>query len=111
MINKEQIIKIFKRKDKRHGTSISEYISNAKHVWGIIIYVFVALNIVFIIFSGYLFLEINRGDIFKVEGDISIRVNTIDRALLRDTLDSFEKMENELRELKKKRPSIIDPSL
>ncbi|HJO89899.1 MAG: hypothetical protein QGH85_02175 [Candidatus Pacebacteria bacterium] len=111
MINKENIVKIFKKKSRKPGTSISAYISNAKYTWGIIIAVFVVLNIGIIAFSGYLFLEINEGDIFKVEQDITVIVDTIDRKLLSETLDSFDAMENEIKELKEKRPSVIDPSL
>lgn len=62
-------------------------------------------------FSAYLFLEINNGDIFKIKQDATITVDTIDRALLREILLTFEKMENELEELKNNRPIVIDPSL
>ncbi|MFQ5661915.1 MAG: hypothetical protein ACE5F2_01540 [Candidatus Paceibacteria bacterium] len=111
MIDKENITKIFKKKNKQPGTGVSAYFLDAKHVWKIIIYVFIALNIGVVAFSVYLFLEINKGDIFKVEQDISVTVDTIDRKLLSETLASFEKMKDELKKLKSKRPSVIDPSL
>lgn len=90
---------------------MSSSILNAKHAWKITVYVFTVINIGVIAFSVYLFLQINEGDIFKSEQDISVTVDTIDRKLLSETLESFEKMEDELRELKNKRPSVIDPSL
>ena len=108
---KNNITKFFKKKNRQHGTGIAVYISNPKHAWKTIIYVFVVLNIGIIFFNGYLFLEISDGDIFKIEQDVIIKIDTIDRTLLRETLEVFDGMEMELEELKKNRPSIIDPSL
>lgn len=108
---KESITKIFKRKNRQHGRGIAAYISDPKHVWRGIIYVFVVVNIGIIAFSGYLFFHINEGDIFKIEDDITVTIDTIDRTLMREILESFDATEIEFEALKKNRPSVIDPSL
>lgn len=108
---KNNITKFFKRKSRQRGTGIAAYISDPKHAWKVTIFVFTVLNVGIIAFSVYLFFQINEGDIFKIKQDATITVNTIDRTLLSDTLEIFEKRENELKELKKNRPGIIDPSL
>jgi len=109
MINKN-ITKIFNKKNKQRGRNFGAHISDPKYAWNIIVCMFVVINISLMAFSGYLFLKISSGDIFKIESDVSVMIDTIDRTLLRDTLEVFEKKEIELEELKKKRPSVIDPS-
>ncbi|MDP6387962.1 MAG: hypothetical protein QGG63_01670 [Candidatus Pacebacteria bacterium] len=111
MIDKKNIARFFKGKGKQPGEGIAYYISDAKHAWKIIILVFMVLNIGIIAFSSYLFFQINDGDIFTVEQDIMISVETIDRTLLRETLSSFEEMERELEDLRERRSRIVDPSL
>jgi hypothetical protein len=110
MINKN-ITKIFNRKYKQQGAGMATRILDPKYVWRIIISLFVVLNFGVMVFSGYLFLEINSRDIFKIENNTTFTIDTIDRTFLRETLESFEKMKVELEKLKNKRPNVIDPSL
>lgn len=48
------------------------------------------LNTLILFLSLYLFLGINRGDIFLVEQNQEIRIETIDRNMLKDIVAAFE---------------------
>ena len=79
--------------------------------WKILFVVFVMLNVAIIAFSAFLFLEINRGDIFLVEPTAPSGIDTVDRDELREALLSFEEKARQFEALKTKKPTLADPSL
>ena len=110
MTTKNNIKKFFKKRNK-DGERGEYNISSAKQIWKIIFMTFVLLNITIAILSGYLFFRINNGEIFKTESGMSIVIDTIDQAFLRDTLSLFEEKAFRLKELEKSNIIITDPSL
>ena len=92
---------------KRHQRSL---IHPARD-WKIILFIFSITNIIIAIFSAYLFLQINKGEIFLVEPTQTTIADTIDREALTETLLLFEKKTLNLEALKRNRPTLVDPSL
>lgn len=78
--------------------------------WEIIFTGFLVFSLAMIIFNLYLFLEINKGEIFLVEQNGSVQVETIDRAVLKEVLASFDVQEAVFKERGEAPPSIPDPS-
>ncbi|PIT96843.1 hypothetical protein COT82_00955 [Candidatus Campbellbacteria bacterium CG10_big_fil_rev_8_21_14_0_10_35_52] len=110
MTIKNNIKNFFKKRNKK--TKRYEYnISSAERIWKIIFTIFILLNIAIAVFSGYLFFQINDGEIFKTGIDESFIINTIDRTILRDTLSLFEEKAFRFEELEKNNVIIADPSL
>lgn len=80
-----------------------------KEIWDIILLMFAIVNIIVIGLSVFLFFEINNGELFITEEDRNISVETIDRKLLKDTIELFEMKAIEFENLKYNAPNIIDP--
>lgn len=64
--------------------------THPKRDWLILFIVFLVVLIGIILFSVYLFLEINRGELYTLSSASSQKLDTIDRTLLTETLTSFE---------------------
>lgn len=79
--------------------------------WKIILFIFSITNITIAIFSAYLFLQINKGEIFLVEPPQTTFVDTIDREKLTKTLMLFEEKINNFEVLKRNKPTLVDPAL
>lgn len=58
--------------------------------WEIILVSFAVLNLLTLGFSLYLFIQINRGDIFVLKQDQAISVETIERNKVKEIIASFE---------------------
>lgn len=78
--------------------------------WKLMFSSFLALNTLIIFSSLYLFLGINKGDIFLVEQNQEIRVETIDRNILQEIVASFEIKKALFESRKLSPPDIPDPS-
>ena len=83
---------------------------NANRDWKIILAVFALANAASIAFSAYLFLEIRRGEIFLVEPPASFRADTLDRALLSETLFHYSEQVRKHEALLTTPPTLADPS-
>lgn len=81
-------------------------ITNPDRDWGIILLIFVVVNILIIIFSINLFLQISSEDLFTAETKELQVSNTIDVRLLRETLLLFEERSENFENLKQKPPRI-----
>lgn len=79
--------------------------------WKIILFIFSITNIILAVFSAYLFLQINKGEIFLVEPTQAIIVDTIDREALKEVLLLFEEKSRNFEDLKRNKPTLVDPSL
>jgi hypothetical protein len=110
MTNSKKIKDFFSNIKKRRMSKARNGF-NVSVVWKRIFLLFVVVNIIVIAVSVYLFFQINSGGIFRVEQDTVISVDSINRALLRDTIDSFEQKKLEFERLKTKESSVVDPSL
>jgi type II secretory pathway component PulC len=93
------------RKYKKH------YLINASTDWHMLLIIFIIVTIVAVSFSVYLFMQINKGEIFVVKQDESVLSDSIDRTLLKETLSLYEEKSRNFEELKINRPSVVDPSL
>ena len=79
--------------------------------WKLILLIFVVLNGGIIFFSVYLFLQINKGEIFLVESESSATVSAIDQQLLNETLLFFSEKAGRYEDIKDQKPNLPDPSL
>ncbi len=78
--------------------------------WEIILVVFFIFNALLLVFSSYLFLQINEGGIFLVEQNQNVRINTIDRGALRELLASFDVKDALFEDRTVYAPKISNPS-
>ena len=79
--------------------------------WKLIFIIFIIINIAAITSSAYLFNEINKGEIFLVETPLPKAVNTIDKIQLQEILFTYEEKTRKFEAIKKRKPTLIDPSL
>lgn len=84
---------------------------NPNRVWQLIFGSFLAVAILLLAFSGYLFIQINRGEIFKVAKPAADSLGTIDREKLAQTLVVINRKALKLKELKSGGTVYIDPSI
>ncbi len=78
--------------------------------WGVVLIVFFIFNIILLIFSLYLFLQINEGGIFLVEQKQEIQIKTIDRGALKELLASFNSKDVLFKNRTVSAPRISNPS-
>jgi hypothetical protein len=79
--------------------------------WGVLLGVTAAVAVCGAAFSFFLFTRISSGEIFNVIEAESAQPDTIDRALLDETISFYENKSLNFEQLKKSRPSVNDPSL
>ena len=82
---------------------------HARRDWLIMFLLSLVAFVGVIFFSFFLFLEINKGDLYVVAAGSGQRIETIDRTLLAETLDSFEIKARRFSELTEHPPSIPSP--
>jgi len=85
--------------------------SKAHHDWRIMLVFFFLLWIATVLGSLYIFVQIDRGDIFVAENKQEENPVTISKKLLEDTVEVFEGRKIKLEQLETKRSSLSDPSL
>lgn len=72
--------------------------------WILVFGFFLFLNLIIVLFSTYLFLQINKGSIFVVQRDETAKVIVLNLKQLDKTLNFFEEKETKFLELKKNLP-------
>ena len=72
--------------------------------WILVFCFFLLLNLINVLFSAYLFLQINKGSIFVVQIDETAKVIVLNLKQLDKTLNFFEEKETKFLELKKNLP-------
>lgn len=107
----DKIKKFFTRKSMRKIDYKNNVITNPERDWKILLAVFATLICLVIIFSFYLFAQINKGELFTVKYGKSTTAETIDKSLLNEIISFFEERQQNFDKLKNNRPKIIDPSL
>ena len=84
---------------------------NMRTIWKKIFILFIVINVIVVIISSYLFFKINYGEIFLVDSNTNVSIETVNRTLLLDTINFFEIKEKEFDNLKTNKVNLVDPSL
>jgi hypothetical protein len=105
------IKKIFAKLRSHKRTEYKTISSKAHHDWKTMVIMFFFLWIVVIFGSGYIFIKINKGEIFLIESKIESKQSSVDKKLLETTVASFEGRKIEFEKLKTEKPKTVDPSL
>ncbi|KKQ82936.1 MAG: hypothetical protein UT07_C0014G0012 [Parcubacteria group bacterium GW2011_GWB1_38_8] len=85
--------------------------SNPEIDWKIIFISTAILVIITIISSVYMFIKIDKGEIFLVKKMGDDKTRTLDISILRETVSYYQNKAIEFERLKSKRVSTVDPSL
>lgn len=99
----KKMLSVFKL-DGRHSHS------KIYHHWEIILITFLVSSLLLIVFSLYLFLQINEGGIFLVEQKQNVQIDTIYRGSLQELLASFEIREAIFEDRAVSASKLLDPS-
>lgn len=92
-------MKIFSRQknsSKNKEGQKSRLWSSPEREWGIILAVFICLNIAALGFHAFLFYQISRGGFFTPPERAPVTTNSVDRDRLREVLNVFEEKEAQL---------------
>ncbi len=79
--------------------------------WRMLVIIFTILVIAVGSASFYIFIQIERDEIFLAKEGEKTGVRTFDTQRLKDTIKTFEQRKMDLEALRAGRPSIIDPSM
>lgn len=79
--------------------------------WRMLIIVFVVIVIIVAGASFYIFVQIEKDEIFTAQGDNKPKEKIITASKLKDTINQFEQKKAQLEKLRTERPHIVDPSL
>ena len=79
--------------------------------WRTLFIIFTILVIAVGSVSFYIFVQIERDEIFLAKEGEQLRVRTFNAQKLKDTLKAFEQRRADLETLRAERPHIIDPSM
>jgi len=79
--------------------------------WKIIFSVTAALSILVIILNSFMFIKIDKGEIFIVEQSMSEREELLDTELLKETVSYYQNRALEFERIKREGVSTSDPSL
>jgi len=79
--------------------------------WITLIFLFVLINLIFIISSFGIFSRINSDEFFPTGGVNGSGGSTLDKEVLDGTLGRFETKESNFEDLKGSRPFFVDPSI
>ncbi len=79
--------------------------------WRTLVIIFTILVIAVGSASFYIFVQIERDEIFLAKEGEKTNVKTLDTQRLKDTIKAFEQRKTDLETLRAERPSIIDPSM
>lgn len=79
--------------------------------WRTLVIIFAILVIVAGALSFYIFIQIDRDEIFLAKEAGSVSVRTFNTQKLKDTIKIFEQRKRDLEVIRLERPHIIDPSI
>ncbi|MDD5068099.1 MAG: hypothetical protein PHS53_01880 [Candidatus Pacebacteria bacterium] len=99
---------LFKKKEKQ---LVRRAWPRSKRDWEILLGGFLFLLIAGAIASGFLFLNISRGEIFQIQKSSQDDTSIIDSELLKKTIDFYENKALNLKEITTHSKVIGDPSL
>lgn len=108
MTQVKNIKKIFSKIIKKEPDIVHKEL-NVLKVWKIILITFIVFTALIVGISGYIFFRINSGELFLVENKETVQIDTINRALLEDTIEAFEMKKIEFERLKNNKIQIKNP--
>ncbi|HZS43187.1 MAG TPA: hypothetical protein VFA52_03150 [Candidatus Paceibacterota bacterium] len=79
--------------------------------WQKTIIIFVVLSILILIWSGYLFWQINRGNIFEASPAQTAGADQSTISKLKQTISTYDAREKHFEDLRQASPSAADPAL
>lgn len=108
--NIKKILKKLTKLVGGRGVHVGRSITHPSRDWKIILVAFTILNIIMAVFSTFLFLQINKGEIFVVDVPIPSSTNSLNREELQNILSFFEEKKRAFVSLKINKPTLVDPS-
>lgn len=103
-------IKKFISFGKRAGVLRKPVLYRPYRDWKIIATVFVVLAVIAAALGTYLFLGVQKGEVFGSDRVIEKPKEVIDKGHLKEVIDSFDQRKIEREKLNSSRPSLVDPS-
>lgn len=79
--------------------------------WKLLLAAAVGVFVVALLYAGYLYREVSKGEIFIQPERSTARLETIDRERLEAAVESFRDRDTRFNELRRSRPTFVDPSL
>mgnify|MGYP001561766650 CR=1 FL=1 len=79
--------------------------------WKIIFILTLVLAVSFVILSAFIFIKIDKGEIFVVKKSLDQETKTLDMALLKETVSYYEAKAREFSRIKSVVIPAVDPSL
>ncbi|MFA6536463.1 MAG: hypothetical protein WC250_00430 [Candidatus Paceibacterota bacterium] len=109
--NINQLVKAVGADSKGVGAWFVQAKRDPNRAWEIIFGSFLVVALLLLAFSGYLFVKINRGEIFTVSKPATENLGTIDREKVKQALDAMDRKALKLKEIKNGGTIYVDPSL
>lgn len=106
-----KFLNLKKKKGKINFAHKRETGEQAERDWGIMILGFSAAILLVIVLEGYLFVRINRGDLFAPTAESLTQSETINRKTLLDTAEFFEARQKKYEVFRSTATPQIDPSI
>ena len=93
----------------RVDSETAEFGRNARSDWQVVCFAFLLLNFISIAVSVFMYLKINKGEIFLADKRESPSLGTIDRSLLQKTVAFFEDKKASFETFKQQSLPTVDP--
>jgi hypothetical protein len=85
--------------------------SDPREDWKRLLIIFGVINLLIIIWSGYLFWQINQGNIFEVAPTSNVGADTATRNQLKKILTIYDGRESQFEALRVTKPVTVDPGI
>ena len=103
--------KIIKKFFQIHGKDKLKILKRPFRDWGVLLVIFFTLLIFIALANAYLFIQINKEEIFAKERAPEEEIEVLNVEGIKKTIDFFDKREENFNGLLKQKPIIVDPSL
>lgn len=100
--------KFFKERQKRTKPLFG---ADAYDDWKKLMIIFLSINVLILLWSGYLFFQINQGNIFAVPPTASSAVENSTKNNLSSILNIYDGREKHFEDLRSAKPASTDPAI
>ena len=107
----EKLQTFFKKSDLKFSGNLFGFGTSPEADWKVIFISSAILALSFVIFSAYIFIGVDKGEIFVSEEPVGQEEQIFDSALLTETVSYYEAKALEFTEMKKVEIPSVDPSL
>jgi len=107
----ENLKTFFKKSDLKFSGNLFGFGTSPEADWKVIFISSAILAIAFVSFSVYIFIGVDKGEIFVSEKSVGQEGQIFDSALLAETVSYYEAKALEFTEMKKAGIPSVDPSL